>query len=320
MGKRNKAVKLTRRKIDYIIRSKINNKSTKRIAAEMKVSISTVKRVWMYYLKNREAVPIKKSGRKKKEIDRESRAQIIEIYKEQKLGARRLEKVLDYKYHKHIPHNSIHEVLLEEGLAGEDKKKQKRRKPWIRYEREHSLTAVHLDWHTSKVNGKEVCIVIDDSSRCILAGGEFDSATAETSIGLIQEVLTKFGDIRKVEQVITDHGSQFYANKKDSNGNSESSFEAFLKESGIKHIMARIKHPQTNGKVEKWYDLYEKHRDKFESFDIFVNWYNTVRFHESLDTKHYLQTPYEAFLSRLPQACMLNLFLKLMEHELYEKM
>ena len=30
MGKRNKAVKLTRRKIKYIIRSKINNKSTKK--------------------------------------------------------------------------------------------------------------------------------------------------------------------------------------------------------------------------------------------------------------------------------------------------
>lgn len=288
------------------------------IAADMKVSISTVKRVWMYYLKNREAVSIKKSGRKKKELDDETRIQIIKINKEQKLGARRLEKILEYKYCKHIPHNAIHEVLLEEGLAGENKKKKKRRKPWIRYERKHSLTAVHLDWHTSKVNGKEVCIVLDDSSRCILAGGEFDAATAQTSINLIQDVLTRFGDIRKIEQVITDHGSQFFANKKDSKGNSESSFEAFLKESGIRHIVARIKHPQTNGKVEKWYDLYEKQRDKFESFDVFVNWYNSVRYHESLDTKHYLQTPDDAFLARLPQACKLNLFLKLMEPELYE--
>jgi putative transposase len=318
MGKRNKAVKLTRRKIKYIIRSKINNKSTKRIAAEMKVSISTVKRVWMYWLENREAVPIKKSGRKKKEVESETKAQIIEIHKEQKLGARRLEKVLEFKYHKHIPHNAIHEVLLEAGLASENKKKKNRRKPWIRYERKHSLTAVHLDWHTSKINRKEVCIVLDDSSRRILAGGEFDAATAQTSINLIQEVLIKFGAIRKIEQVITDHGSQFCANKKDSSGNSESSFEAFLKESGIKHIMARVKHPQTNGKVEKWYDLYEKQRNKFESFDIFVNWYNTVRYHESLDTKHYLQTPDDAFLSRLPQACKLNMFLKLMETELNE--
>jgi transposase len=112
-----KAIKLTRRKIRYIIRNKINNNSTKRIAAEMKISISTVKRVWMYWLKNREAVPINKSGKKKKELDEDTRSQIIKIHKEQKLGARRLEKVLEFKYNKHVPHNAIHRVLLEEGLA-----------------------------------------------------------------------------------------------------------------------------------------------------------------------------------------------------------
>ena len=145
MGKRNRAAKLTRRKINYIIRNKINGNSTKEIAADMKVSISTVKRVWMYYLKNREAMPIKKSGRKKKEIDAKVRDQILEIHKEQKLGARRLKKILEYKFHKHVSYNAIHKVLLEEGLAKEDTKKKKRRKPWIRSERKHSLTAVHLD-------------------------------------------------------------------------------------------------------------------------------------------------------------------------------
>jgi hypothetical protein len=35
---------------------------------EMKVSISTVKRVWTYELKNREAVPIKKSDRTLKRL------------------------------------------------------------------------------------------------------------------------------------------------------------------------------------------------------------------------------------------------------------
>jgi transposase len=51
MGKRNKVVKLTEKKIKYIIRAKTNNISTKRIALEMKVSESTVKRVWMYWKK-----------------------------------------------------------------------------------------------------------------------------------------------------------------------------------------------------------------------------------------------------------------------------
>lgn len=288
MGKRNKVVKLTKNKVDYIIRAKKKNDSDKNIGKDMKISPSTVKRVWMYWLKNEKPIPIKKFGRKKTATDGESEKLIIIVHEEQKQGARRLEKIIDFKYGKHIPHNRIHEVLLKKGLAKENKNKKKRRKAWIRYERKHSLTAVHLDWHTGKVVQKEVCVVEDDSSRYILAGGEFDSATADNSIGLMREVLDNYGWIRKVDQVITDRGSQFYANKKDKNDESESSFELFLAEHEILRIKARVKHPQTNGKVEKWYDNYEKYRSYFETFADFAKWHNTVRFHESLDTKHYL--------------------------------
>jgi len=139
MGKRNKVVKLTDKKIKYIIRAKTNNISTKRIALEMKVSESTVKRVWMYWMKNRELLPIKKFGRKSQELDEESVELILEIHKKQKLGARRLEKIIEFEHGIHIPHNKIHKVLLEHGLANESKNKKKRRKAWIRYEREHSF-------------------------------------------------------------------------------------------------------------------------------------------------------------------------------------
>jgi FixJ family two-component response regulator len=69
MGKRNKVVKLTKRKISYIIRSKMKNDCNKNIAVDMKISKSTVKRVWTYWLKYNEPIPIKKFGRKKKVID-----------------------------------------------------------------------------------------------------------------------------------------------------------------------------------------------------------------------------------------------------------
>ncbi len=319
MGKRNKVVKLTNKKVNYIIRYKTKNDSTRNIARDMKISESTVKRVWMYWLKNHKPIPIKKFGRPKEEVDEKSERLILEMHKEQQLGARRLEKIIKFKRGVQISHNKVHKVLLKHGLAKENENKKKRRKAWIRYERKHSLTAVHLDWHTSKVNGKEACVVIDDSSRYILSGGEFDSATAESSINLMQDTIDNYGWIRDVEQAITDHGSQFYANKKDKNDESESQFEVFLVKNGINHIKARVKHPQTNGKVEKWYDLYERHRSKFETFTDFVNWYNTIRFHESLDTEHYLQTPWDAFWSRLPLECKLNVFLKRMENELDAK-
>jgi putative transposase len=97
---------------------------------------------------------------------------------------------------------SIRSFLIR-GWASENKKKKKRRKPWIRYERKHSLTVVHLDWHTSGVNGKEVCVVLDDSSRLVLAGGEFSKATSSASIELVRKALNEFGGIRKIQEVIT---------------------------------------------------------------------------------------------------------------------
>ena len=117
MGKRNKVVKLTDKKIRYIIRAKTDNTSTKRIAHEMKVSESTVKRVWMHWMKNREPLPIKKFGRKSQELDEEFVELILEIHKKQRLGARRLEKIIEFEHGIHIPHNKIHKVLLEHGLA-----------------------------------------------------------------------------------------------------------------------------------------------------------------------------------------------------------
>jgi putative transposase len=68
--------------------------------------------------------------------------------------------------------------------------------------------------------------------------------------------MDKFGCLASIEQVLTDRGTQFYANKRDKNGNADCRFEKFLEKNKIKHIKARVKHPQTNGKMEKWNDTY----------------------------------------------------------------
>ena len=153
-GRVNKVLKLTPAKVNYIIREKTNNNSSKIIAADMKISIRTVNRVWSHWMKNKEPWAPKKFGLPKKHLGESDVQLILEIHKEQNSGARRIEKIIEQKYGRHIPHNSIHQVLLERGLANEDKQKKKRRKPWIRYERKHSLTAVHLDWHTSRSMAK----------------------------------------------------------------------------------------------------------------------------------------------------------------------
>jgi putative transposase len=83
-------------------------------------------------------------------------------WRKHRLNALTLEKVTQYETKVRIPHNTIHKIILEKGFAGEQENKQKRQKPWVRYERDHSLSAVHMDWHISKaVRGKQVCVSDD---------------------------------------------------------------------------------------------------------------------------------------------------------------
>ena len=84
-------------------------------------------------MKNKEPLTPGKFGRSRTYLNDQDRLLILKIHKEQKCSARRLEKIIEHKYGRHIPHNSIHQILLENDLAHEDKKKKKRRKLWIRY-------------------------------------------------------------------------------------------------------------------------------------------------------------------------------------------
>jgi transposase len=79
MGKKNKVVKLTEKKIRYIIRAKTRGESTKRIAEDMKLSPSSVKRVWMHWTKTKMPLNIKIFGRKKKTLDEGSEKLILEV-------------------------------------------------------------------------------------------------------------------------------------------------------------------------------------------------------------------------------------------------
>jgi len=176
------------------------------------------------------------------------------------------------------------------------------------------MSAGHIDWFEK--DGIKFCAILDDASRKILAAGEFKNANTENSIALIDEVVAKYWEIPPLRELISDNGSEFGAHRKGERKEWDSRFKSHLESLGIKLITTRVKHPQTNGKVEKFFDCYNRYRDDFDSLDDFVYWYNNVRFHESLDTKHYLQTPEDAFWSRLPVEVRVGLAAKLFDEVL----
>lgn len=81
-----------------------------------------------------------------------------------------LETILDKKHGIKIPHNIIHKILKDHGLASNDINKQRRRK-WVKYERKHSMSLWHTDWYMIKDDkrgsGKWLIAYLDDASRFI---------------------------------------------------------------------------------------------------------------------------------------------------------
>jgi transposase InsO family protein len=56
---------------------------------------------------------------------------------------------------------------------------------------------------------------------------------------------------------------------------------------------------ETNGKLERFYGVYEQKRHQFKSIDEYVQWYNEVKPHLSLNIEA-LETPIQAFHRKQP--------------------
>ena len=282
-------MKLTRGKLIETIRKKQEGWTTYQARKVARISIRRVNQVYKQYLLTEQIPEIgKKNGRPLKPIEGWEIRVIKEAYEKYKVSADTLESFIEKDYNRHIGHNRIHRILFQIGYSKKKGTIDVRKKKWIRYERRHSLTAVHIDWHYDSRQELWVFAVLDDASRKLLALVECKHATTEQSIyGMKLAMLHG-----KIKQCICDHGTQFIKTGK------ESSFKDFLDNNGIKQILCRIKHPQSNGKVEKFFDLYNNKRYMFETMGEFVNWYNKIRPHRSLNFE-ILETPSQAFIRKM---------------------
>lgn len=231
-------------------------------------------------------------------------AVVKEAYEKYRFGARMLKPIIRKEWHMIISHNRIHKYLLRLGYAHENERKKKRRR-WARYERKHSLPAGRIDWHEKSFGKTMVCAIIDDSSRMILAGSEYSSCNTENSKRVVDQVVERYWHIRPMKELIMDRGGEFGAHRTNEKGEWDAEFKRYLENLGIRPIRIRRQHPQTNGKIEKWFDCYRLHRRAFDSFDEFAGWYNN-RPHGGLDFEH-LETPEQAFWDGLPDGALLGM-------------
>ena len=282
-------MKLTKSKLVETLRKLNNGKTVYQARKVADVSVRRVYQVKEAFDKNGKIPEIgEKVGRPSKPFDNWEIELVKEAYEKYRVSADTLERLIDKHYSKHIGHNRINKILIYLGFVKPKLIKDIRKKKFKRYERRHSLTAVHIDWHYFK--GVWVFSVIDDASRKILALIESDKESTDNSI-LGMELALKQGQIK---QCISDHGSTFTSNFEDA----KSRFREYLISKGIKPILCRIRHPRSNGKIEKWFQVYDRHRKAYKNAKDFLFWYNDLKPHKALNFDE-LETLSQAFIRKL---------------------
>lgn len=282
-------MKLTQAKLASTLKKLADGKTVYQAKKVAGISVRRVYQVKEAFDRTGEIPTIGKfAGRPRKPFEEEEILLVKRMYEKHRASADTLERLIDKNNERHIGHNRIHQILVYLGYAKKKDKRDIRKKKWKRYERRHSLTAVHIDWHYFK--GIWVFCVIDDASRKLLAVIESKNESTDNSIIGMQEAL-KHGQIK---QCISDHGSTFTSNFVDA----KSRFRDYLKFNGIKPILCRVRHPRSNGKVERLFQTYDNHRDAFRTKEEFMYWYNDLKPHRALNFDE-LETPSQAFIRKL---------------------
>jgi len=274
--------KLNFNKRTWIVKQRLRGISPSKLALAQGISDRAVREIIQKYRQfGWDGLKDHKTGRPETRLNKNVEIIILDLRQKYGYGACHVEQILRRKGFA-ISHRQIEKLLLRNGLVKPNIKKQKCRK-WVRFELPNPNDMSHTDWTYDPFTQNQFSVYIDDRTRLITSSGLFKRATAENSIALLKSSIANYG---KPKSVMTDHGSQYYANKGDAL-QVNTSFRIALNALGIKHYLAKVNRPQTNGKVERFFLTYktEYATGSFSSITDFIKHYNEKRLHMSLGYK-----------------------------------
>ncbi len=172
---------------------------------------------------------------------------------------------------------------------------QKRK--WVRYEREYSNSMWHAAFRRLPDGGWLVSYM-DDASRFITGFGVYGEATGDGALEVLGKAVENHG---KPASILTAHGSPFYAGKAERGRRGGAKFETEMVRMGIRHRLAGAGRPQSHGKISRYHGEIKAKLRLFCGMDDFVDWWNNIRPHMSLDWDS-LETPARAFARKMPGA------------------
>lgn len=212
-------------------------------------------------------------------------------------GAKTLRKVLENQGEQNLPCvKTVNNILHRHGCISPEE--SQKRQPFTRYEKEKC----NMMWQTDfkgefRMEDNNYCYpltIIDDHSRFSIKIAPRLS-TKNVVIPVFTEVFHEYG---LPDSILSDNGSQFAGFRK-----GYTQFERWLMELDILPIHGRIKHPQTQGKIERFHRTMKQELlnhisiSNIDDAEVqFGDWrekYNNIRPHEALGMK----TPGQVYIA-----------------------
>lgn len=182
----------------------------------------------------------------------------------------------------------VRRVLCDAGYEYQEVQTQPRNHPPRRFERArpNQLWMTDVFTFVLKKQNRRVYLVgyMDDHSRFLVSFGVHTSATAAMVIEILTTGISSYGP---PEEVLTDNGPQY------ASWRGRSRFNKEVEKLGIRQILARPKHPQTLGKIERFWQtlnrecveraIFEDLSDARRRIGHFIDYYNFRRPHQGID-------------------------------------
>jgi len=198
--------------------------------------------------------------------------------------------------------NAVARVLHEAGYELEEERTRPHPDKKRRFERArpNQLWQTDLFTFVLKRQNRRVYLVafMDDHSRFIVGYGLHASQSTALVMEVLRAALASFGT---PEEILTDNGTQYVTWR------GKSAFTKELEKRGIRQVIARPRHPETLGKIERfwgtlWRDcleasVFQDLEDARRRVGLFIDHYNFHRPHQGIGGL----TPAERFFGAAPE-------------------
>jgi len=187
----------------------------------------------------------------------------------------------------HASPGAIQRFLEEEGYVVEDVPTRPHPDKKRRFERARPNELWQTDMFTFMLKRQNrrvhVVVYMDDNSRFVVGFGLHATASGALVREVFEGAIANFG---APKEVLTDQGPQYYTWR------GKSAFRKLLDKRGIRHVVARARHPETLGKVERFWGtlwrecvetaIFRDLEDARQRIGLFVDHYNFYRTHQGI--------------------------------------